>query len=105
MVREPEPGKRVHLNLGVPQDLKRKIAKEAKRRGWSISAETVHRLAASFEVEPLVDQVTQRVAKIRVIHSDPDQVGARLDRLNEKIHALIGQVAELTAKLAEKESK
>ena len=66
----PEPGTRVHLNLGIPQPLKAKIKKAAKTNGWSISAETAHRLNSTFEHGPyditaLTVQVMELAAQVR----------------------------------------
>lgn len=48
MREAPEPGKRVHLSLAVPQKLKRDIEEAAEGRGWSVSVEAAHRLENSF---------------------------------------------------------
>jgi hypothetical protein len=53
--REPEPGARVHLSVVVPPTLKRRVEQAAKKRGWSVSNEVAHRLAASFDQDVLVD--------------------------------------------------
>ncbi len=43
-MREPEQGKRAHLSAAIPLPLKRWLEKEAKKNGWSLSAEIVSRL-------------------------------------------------------------
>jgi hypothetical protein len=58
-IRKPKPGRRVHLSLAVPQELKGKIEKAAHDRGWSISVEASHRLERSFESEALLPQLLE----------------------------------------------
>jgi hypothetical protein len=54
-VREaPDPGKRVHLSLAVPQKLKRDIEKEANARGWSISVEAAQRLQSTLSQDAVL---------------------------------------------------
>jgi hypothetical protein len=95
ITRKPaEPGKRVQLNMAVPQPLKAKLEKAAKASGWSVSAEGARRLERSFE---------PRVAQVRVSHSI-SEFEPLFDQMNKQIAALTDQVADLTAKLAEKET-
>ena len=59
--REPELGKRTHLTIALPLPLKRKIEREAKKRGWSVSSEAAHRLEMSFSQDATADAVLRKV--------------------------------------------
>ena len=54
--REPQHGKRTHLNLALPLPLKRRIEREAAKQGRSISSEAAYRLQQSFETEKMLDE-------------------------------------------------
>jgi len=57
----PAAGKRTQLSVAIPQPLKRQVEQAAKKRGWSISAETAHRLEMSFSQDVMTDSVLRQI--------------------------------------------
>jgi hypothetical protein len=87
-----KPTEKAQLNIRMTEALRRRIATEAAKSGWSINSELVRRLERSF-IDQGIEAVIQQTAMTMANEVFKQQVGLMEDLVDEfnKINQILGR--------------
>lgn len=78
-----------YFRLRIPEALKARIDDAASTNNRSATAEIIHRLEKSFEIEPKWDEMVENVAELM---DNMSELWTRVDRLEGEV-ASVGEAA------------